>query len=302
MKKSEIKNILVPVDFSETSEIALTEAVKLASLLKANIFLIHVIEYLNEFNGYFYSVVPEMQTSLPHLLEFEKTVDKKMEEKKTEINKKYGITPDVFIASGQVHSEIIRFSEKKKIDLIVMGTHGVSGYKELFIGSNAQRVVTLSDIPVLTIQKEISKTGFKNILIPIDNALHSREKVNMALLIAEVFGSTIHIIGLPDSEEELDVNKIKIKLESVEKIISNDKLLYKTTIVHGKNLAMDALSYADENNCDLIVINTGHESKLTGIFLGAFAQQLVNHSKIPVLSIKHKEGYFIIETPGFGIS
>ncbi len=302
MKKSEIKNILVPVDFSETSEIALTEAVKLASLLKANLFLIHVVEYLNEFNGYFYSVVPEIQTSIPLLLEFEKTVGKKMEEKKTEINKKFGITPEVFITSGQVHSEIIRFSENKKIDLIVMGTHGVSGYKELFIGSNAQRVVTLSDIPVLTIQKEINKTGFKNILIPIDNALHSREKVNMALLIAELFGSTIHIIGLPDSEKELDLNKITIKLESVEKIINNDKLSYKTTIVHGKNLAKDALKYANENNCDLIVINTGHESKLTGIFLGAFAQQIVNHSKIPVLSIKHKEGYFSIETPGFGIS
>jgi len=301
MEKSKIKNILVPVDFSNTSEIALTEAIKLAGLFKATIFLIHVVEYLNEFNGYFYSVVPELQTSIPLLLEFEKTVEKKMEDMKERIQKKYGIKVEVIVTSGQVHSEIIRFSENKKIDLIVMGTHGVSGYKELFIGSNAQRVVTLSDAPVLTIQKE-RENGFKNILIPIDNALHSREKVNMALLIAEVFGSTIHIIGLPDSEEELDVNKINIKLESVEKIISNDKLSYKTTIVHGKNLAKDALDYADKNNCDLIVINTGHESKLTGIFLGTFAQQLVNHSKIPVLSIKHKEGYFTIETPGFGIS
>jgi len=302
MEKYKIENILVPVDFSDTSEIALTEAIKLAGLFKATVFLLHVVEYLNEFNGYFYSVVPELQTSIPLLLEFEQTVEKRMQETKERILKKYGVKVEVTVTSGQVHSEIISFSENKKIDLIVMGTHGVSGYKELFIGSNAQRVVTLSDVPVLTIQKEISETGFKNILIPIDNALHSREKVNMALLIAEVFGSTIHIIGLPDSEEELDVNKINIKLKSVEKIIGNDKLSYKTTIVHGKNLAKDALDYADKNNCDLIVINTGHESKLTGIFLGAFAQQLVNHSKIPVLSIKHKEGYFTIETPGFGIS
>jgi len=302
MEKSTIKNILVPLDFSDTSEIALTEAIKLAGLFKANVFLIHVVEYLNEFNGYFYSVVPEIQTSIPLLLEFEQTVEKKMEETKERIQKKYGIKVEVTVTSGQVHSEIIRFSEKEKVDLIIMGTHGVSGYKELFMGSNAQRVVTLSDVPVLTIQNEINKTGFKNILIPIDNSLHSREKVNMALLIADIFGSTIHIIGLPDSEEELDLNKITIKLESVEKIISSDKLPYKTTIVHGKNLAMDAIKYADENNCDLIVINTGHESKLTGIFLGAFAQQIVNHSKIPVLSIKHKEGYLTIETPGFGIS
>jgi len=302
MKKSEIKNILVPVDFSDTSEIALNEAIKLTGLFKAELFLIHVVEYLNEFNGYFYSVVPEIQTDLPQLLAFEKTVELKIEEKKKEIYKKYGIQAEVYVANGQVHSEIIQFSEKKKIDLIVMGTHGVSGYKELFLGSNAQRIVTLSDIPVLTIQKKISEAGFKNILIPIDNTLHSREKVNIALLIGNLSGAMMHIIGLPDSEEGVDINKIDIKLESVEKIMSSDKLPYKTTIVHGKNLAKDALEYADENNCDLIVINTGHESKLTGIFLGAFAQQIVNHSKIPVLSIKHKVGYLSIETPGFGIS
>ncbi len=112
MKKFEIKNILVPIDFSDNSELALTETIKLAGLFKANIFLVHVVEYLNEFNGYFYSVVPEMQTALPRLMEFEKTVEKKMEEKKTEIIKKFGIKPEVFIVSGQVYSEIIRFSKK----------------------------------------------------------------------------------------------------------------------------------------------------------------------------------------------
>jgi nucleotide-binding universal stress UspA family protein len=182
-----------------------------------------------------------------------------------------------------------------------MGTHGTSGFNELFLGSNAQRVVTLSDIPVLTMQSKLKHSGFKNILIPIDNSLHSREKVNMAILIADVYGAILHIIGLLDSDDIEVLNKINIKIESIKKIMSNDKLPYKTTIVHGKSLAKDAMKYAEENNCDLIVINTGHESKLTGIFLGAFAQQIVNHSKIPVLSIKHAEGYFSIETSGFGI-
>jgi nucleotide-binding universal stress UspA family protein len=59
--------------------------------------------------------------------------------------------------------------------------------------------------------------------------------------------------------------------------------------------------YATRSKCDLIVINTGHESKITGIFLGAFAQQIVNYSKIPVLSFKHSKGHLIIETPAYGI-
>ena len=297
MSKTKINKILIPVDFSETSEIVMAEAIMLAKLLKAEVHLIHVIE----FKGYYFAVIPETQTILPSYPELEKAVEKKMEELLEKIKNKFAISPEIFITSGNVDSEIINFSKEKKFDLIVMGTHGTSGFNELFLGSNAQRVVTLSDVPVLTMQSKLKHSGFKNILIPIDNSLHSREKVNMAMLIANVYGATLHIIGLPDSGDMEVLNKINIKIESVEKIIINDNLPHKTTIVHDKNLAEDALKYAEENNCDLIVINTGHESKLTGIFLGAFAQQIVNHSKIPVLSIKHAEGYLSIDTPGFGI-
>ena len=273
-------------------------AVKLAQLLKAELFFIHVIE----FNSYYFSIDPNMQVDLPSLLNMKKSVEKKMIVLQKKIKREFGIKPKVFIASGDIHSEIISYSQEKKIDLIIMGTHGTSGFDEFFIGSNAQRVVTLSEIPVLTMQKKSSKIGFKNILVPIDNALHSREKVNLAMIFADLFGAKIHLIGLPDSSEKQELNKFKIKLESVEKIISSDKLPYKTTIVQGENLAQAALNYATKNKCDLIVINTGHESKSTGIFLGAFAQQIVNHSKIPVLSFKHSEGHFIIETQGYGIS
>lgn len=298
MKKFKIKNILVPVDFSETSENAITVAITLAKLLKANVFFIHVIE----FKGYYFSVMPEMQTILPSHQDLEKAADKKTNEMSEKIRKKFGILPKVFIANGSVHSEIISYSKKEKIDLIIMGTHGISGYKDFFMGSNAQRVVTLSDIPILTMQKDSTKSKFKNILIPIDNSLHSREKVNMAMLIADLFDAKIHIIGLPGSKDKQELDELKIKLESVEKNVQSDKLPYKTSLVHGESLAQSALKYANENKCDLIVINTGHESKITGIFLGAFAQQIVNHSKVPVLSIKHTEGYYTIVTPAFGFN
>src|SRR5690606_8106070 len=115
------------------------------------------------------------------------------------------------------------------------------------------------------------------------------------------FGSKIHIIGLPDSIQKEDMNRFNVKIKSVERIIEEDGLSYTTTIVDEENLAQAALKYASKNACDLIVINTGHESKLTGIFLGAFAQQIVNHSTIPILSIKHLEDHFNIETPGFAV-
>ena len=87
----------------------------------------------------------------------------------------------------------------------------------------------------------------------------------------------------------------------MEGIIAGKELKFTTTIKVASNMAKTALAYAAENNCDLMVINTGHESEITGVFLGAFAQQIVNHSPIPVLSIKPLEGTFSTHTSGSAV-
>jgi len=298
MKTHEIKKILVPIDFSEISTNALNEAIILAGTLEAELYLIHVKEFMV---GYV-SVYSDLPQYLPSNIELSIIIENKMEEMKQNISKEFDIIPNIRIGEGEIYSEIIAFSESEKIDLIIMGTHGISGYKELFLGSNAQRVVSFSDIPVLTLQKPCKDIEFKNILIPIDNSTHSREKVNVTLQIAKLFGAKIHLLGLLDSDDEQEKSKFTTKMDAVEKNIIASKLDYIKSIVTGDNLAETTKKYATKNHCDLIAINTGHESRLTGIFLGLFAQQIVNHSKIPVLSFKHHSGQFMIETPGYGIS
>lgn len=294
MEKHEIKRILVPVDFSETSDTATTNAMMLAKLLKADVFLISVIEH----SWFHYAMLMETHATPIILPDIDSAVTKKMNKIVEKMSKKFGIKPHVYIATGHVYKEILSFSEDNKIDLIIMGTHGVSGYNEMFLGSTAQRIVHLSEVPVLTMRNKFNNPIFKNILIPIDNSMHSREKVNIAITFGHLFGATMHIIGLPDSKEKIELNKFHIKIKSVEEILSESKLPQKTTIVHGENLAKSAIDYATKNKCDLIVINTGHESEITGIFMGAFAQQMVNHTKIPVLSIKHSKSDYWSGTTG----
>ncbi|MEI8204546.1 MAG: universal stress protein [Bacteroidota bacterium] len=294
MKKNEIKRILVPVDFSETSSTATTNAMILSQLLKAEVYLICIIEN----NWHHYSRMIETQSSPPTKLDIENVIDKEMVLMQEKISKTFDIVPEIHIASGNIHTEIIKFSIKNEIDLIVMGTHGVSGYNELFIGSIAQRVISLSELPVLTMQKGCNKPRFKNILIPIDNSLHSREKVNLAIVFANIFDSKLHIVGLIDSDDPQELNKFNTKIKSVEEILSGSDLPKTTTIVHGKNLAKAAIDYAILNKCDLIIINSGHESAIPGVFMGAFAQQLVNCSSIPVLSIQHTPSHYRTGSPG----
>ncbi len=293
MQTNEIKKILVPFDFSKIAEVALDEAGALAVLFKAELFIIHVVEQSN----YSFLVPKELPPADTDANEFENVIRGNLEKVGENIKNKYKLNCHVHIATGHIHNSIMDYAKKMNVDLIVMGTHGARGYKEVFAGSNTQRLVDLSDIPVLTFLNNLSKTGFRNILIPIDNSTHSREKVNLAMEFARMYKAGLHILGLPDSDDEQDLNKFKVKIKSVESLVKNERLEYKTTIVHEKSLARAALNYASAQQCDLIVINTGHESKIPGMF----TQQIVNHSTIPVLNIRHTEESYSIETPGFGI-
>lgn len=297
MKKTLIRNILIPIDFSEASQRAIVEGARLANLLDAELYLMHVLET----HPQFYSRISSIDAMDFTPQDIRTVAENEMGKIRKYIERKFEIVAKLSISSGHIFSEIMHYSLRKGIDLIVMGAHGHSGYKEWLIGSNAQSVVTHSLIPVLTLQSSFHKSGFKRILLPIDNSIHSREKVGIATLIAELFDAEIHIIGLPDSREPVELNKFYTKIESVEDYIRADDLSYNTTILEGKNLATVAIDYATRKNCDLIVINSGHESRLTQIFLGAFAEHIVNHSKVPILSLKHSREFYTIETPGFGV-
>lgn len=299
MTKNDINNILIPIDFSKAAKFVIDEAMTLAKLVEAEVQLLYVKEFY-DYNPF--QTMPDSPMENPTAGEVKKRVVAALEEMKSEIANEYGITPKAHIAEGDVHEEIVEFAEKNNVDLIAMGTHGVSGYREMFVGSNAQRVVTLSDLPVLTVSIERNKPDFNNILIPIDDSLHSREKVNIAVMMASLYKAKVHIVGVFEPEEPNDINKFKIKLKSVEDIIKKHNLEMQTEIIESDSLAESTLEYAEKHKCDLIVINTGHESKITGIFLGLFAQQIVNHSKVPVLSLKHSPSHFSIVTPGFGVS
>ena len=167
-----------------------------------------------------------------------------------------------------------------------MGTHGTSGVVEFFAGSNTYKVVTESVCPVISVRAHSTSLGFKNIVLPIDDSMHSRQKVNHAVVLAKHFGSKLHILGLADSKDEGDLKKFEIKLEQIESYIHKCDLHSSRKIVNGENQAKAAIEFATAVNADLIVIMTDQDEKLTGRLMGSFAQQVVNHSVIPVMSIQ----------------
>lgn len=286
MKAFKIEKILIPIDFSETSLLAIEHAGFIAQVFKAELILLHVIEkYWEQFSV----IQPELMVPVPN--DFENAIEKKLEETAAAIRSKYGVKSTCITSEGHVFSEILAISKEHNVDLLVMGTHGTSGIMEFFIGSNTYKVVTQSECPVLSVQGHAKKIGFKDILLPIDDSAHSRQKVNHAIALAHHFASKIHIVGLPDSTDAADLKKFEIKLDQVEELVKKAGLTCSRKTMQGNNQARMTEEYAKTTNADLIVIMTDQDEDMTGRLMGTFAQQIINHSKIPVLSIQPIVGY-----------
>jgi nucleotide-binding universal stress UspA family protein len=169
-----------------------------------------------------------------------------------------------------------------------MGTHGVSGYQEFFLGSNSFRVVTASSIPVLTVQCHAHKVGFNNIVLPIDGSKNSREKVSHAAAIATAYDATVHIAGLITKKHRKKEPIFNVKIKQVEDFLNKKGIKHTRRIVHGKDLANMTIDVAKEVDACLTVIMTEQEGS-SGLFMGPFAQRIVNHSEVPILSVTPKK-------------
>jgi nucleotide-binding universal stress UspA family protein len=292
MSKFEIKNILTPTDFSETALLAIEHSAFMARLSKATLYLMHVIK-ITEFT---YTINNPMAVGT-NIEEIEKFSLQKLNEISMPLMLKYGINISVLVCKGNPAEEIEEAVINHNIDIVIMGTHGASGFNEYFIGSNAHKTIKKCHCPVLTVQVDSKKIGFHEIVLPIENTYHSLEKVNTTVDLAKLYAAKIHILGVQHLDDETSKKAFNMMLENVEKVITHAGLLFDATIVNGDNLAEQTLKYAEKSGADLIVVLTDHESELNDSLLGVLAKQMVNHSKIPVLSIKPKQGKYTPYSP-----
>ncbi len=257
--------------------LAIEHGAFLAQLFKADIVLVHVMEK----NWQPFNIVePEIQVKGSS--ELADKIEARLQEIGDDILKKYGVRCTTFSTSGNICGEIISLAKENNVDLIVMGTHGVSGFEEFFIGSNAYKVVTRAENPVISVQSHAKKMGFSNILVPLDGSDHSRQKVDYVMVLAKKYGAKVHILGLLDDENE---QKFDIKIDQVQHVVEKTGLTFTRKVIRVKNQAVQTVDYAESIGVDLIVIMTDQEEVFSGKFLGQYAQQIVNHSKVPVMSI-----------------
>jgi nucleotide-binding universal stress UspA family protein len=274
--------VLIPIDFSDQSLLALDQSPRLAKFYNARLTLLYVIDDGNALNK-----VLKMKTIEP---EVKKKIHEKLDELAATVSKKYGVEVNTVIAQGRVYDKILTQAEKIDAKLIIMGTNGAKkGLKKRFIGSNAFKVVRDAECPVITIKGQNIRKGCKNILLPIDLSKESREKVKNAIELGKLYGATIHVVSTLFVLDKASAAQLTIQVNHVKKFIEDAGVKCTTELVKAvkgkETLAESIIHYANKIDADLIILMTQQEGQRKPLFIGSTAQDIINNSDVPVMSI-----------------
>lgn len=194
---------------------------------------------------------------------------------------------NVILRKGKVYNEVANVARMLEADIVLAGTHGVSGFEQYWIGSNAYRIVTHAPCPVITVRGDYqaSKTT-QNILLPIDSTPETRQKLPFAARLASICGATIHLVAVYNSPISVIRHRVKTYTEEAVKFLKQQQIAYVLEELEAENLVSSVLDYANSSHADLICIMTEQGGTSGAMFLGPYAQQLINNALMPVLSLQ----------------
>jgi len=274
------KTILVGIDFSDCSINALEHALTIADKAEANVVMVWVNRPDNS---------KEIFTTEPEDLlgEVNRRFNQLIEKYKYGLEKG-SITH--MIRKGKVYQEIVKAADELDVFLIVIGTHGSSGFEEFWIGSNANRIVTATQRPIITIRGgvDINRT-LTRVVMPLDSTVESRQKVPLTALLAKYFDAEIHVLAMHTTIVDEVRARVSEYVKQVEYYLTENEVKFHTEEIEADNITDATIDYATRVNANLISITDEQETTTANLWLGPYAQQMVNHSPIPVLCVHAKD-------------
>lgn len=271
------KKIVVGVDFSDCSMNALEHAVNIARKAHAGITMVWAnhLDYSKEI----FSVEPDnLRTEVQK--RFEELIEKYRPQLATNTN------IDFRMKKGKVYKVICNVAKEVDAFLMIIGTHGSSGFEEFWIGSNANRIVSASRLPIITIRAGVdSNKDLTTIVMPLDSTKITRQKLPITALLAKYFDAEIHVLGVYTSTQNDVRYRIKNYVAQAEDYLKENGIRYRIVYLDAGNITDSVLDYAKKENANLISIMTEQETTTANLWLGPYAAQMVNHSPIPVLSV-----------------
>jgi nucleotide-binding universal stress UspA family protein len=274
-----MKKILVPTDFSEHAEYALKVAAQIAKKNNAEIILLHMLELPHQGGD----AGTGAGHDVPEIMLFKNRAIERLEDLMDE-DYLDGIEVSEVIQFEKAFDGVIKISKKNDIDFIVMGSHGASGFNEMFIGSNTEKVVRYSDVPVLVIKNDTDTFNADNFVFASDFSDEVKKPFEKMLQFAKAYDSHLNLvmINTPNSFKSTHV---------AEKIMSGfmknyDYPNHSTHIYNDVNIEKGILNFSNSKKADIIGMCTHGRTGFAHFFNGSISEDLVNHAVKPVITFK----------------
>ena len=272
-----MKKILVPTDFSQHAENALRVAAQIAKENNSEILLLHMLELPHQ------EIDLVGGSSIPEIMFFKKRAFSNLEKLVNEDFLK-GIKISEIVQFEKAFDGILEVSRKNKVNLIVMGSHGSSGFQELFIGSNTEKVVRTSEVPVLIIKNGMQEFKAGNLVFASDFSSEIKKPFQQLVEFADLFNSHLNLvmINTPNSFRPTHLAK-KIMNEFMDEFSNNN---YSLHVYSDSNIEKGILNFANSIDADLIGMCTHGRTGFARFFNGSVSEDLVNHAVRPVITFR----------------
>lgn len=273
-----MKKILVPCDFSEAFKNAYKFALDLAALSGGEILVLKVIDlpflYENAAGTEPYYVSP--MTILTEIIEDAKTDFETMQ-------LTYGTTNSNVsfqVEKGSLTQSILRIIDEYAIDLVVMGTQGVSGMRELFIGSNTEKIVRKSPVPVFAIHEKLDITSIKNIVFPTNLDPSQSALIEKIKVLQNFFKATLHILYVSVPENLISDAEIMVSLKNFATFYQLEN--FTVNIRHSQIEQNGIIKFASIIPASIIAMATQGHTGVAHLLSGSIAEDVVNHAHEPI--------------------
>jgi nucleotide-binding universal stress UspA family protein len=270
-----MEKILVPCDFSEQAIHAFRLAIDIAHSSSAEVHVLHVIE-LPIMHDDVLTPLPSFDESL--LKELGERAEIKLAELKKESKQDIFVT--TIIEFGPIVSTITNYQETNNISLIVMGTKGISGIEEVFIGSTAEKVVRHAGCPVAVVKRRTAVSELRHIVFPNSLEKGQEDLMMHVKALQDVLKATLHIVWIDTSDKSDDHTLIKQQLEDFAKrFMLKD---YTINVFKANDRETGIINFTHWINASMIAMGTHARKGLSHFFKGSITEDVVNHVDCPI--------------------
>jgi nucleotide-binding universal stress UspA family protein len=253
--------ILIPIDFTKQSLLAVKQSYLLAKYTHSKLVLLHVYSKTGE----------ESYDALNKLT------------KQTE--QESGVPTEFMNVKGDIYEETDKVADEIKATLIIAGLESHMKFRNI-MGSSASKLIRKAPCPVITIRGHDHRDGCENILVPLDLSDETREKVDAAVQFAQYFGASIRILGVFDPKDAAYENKLLSYSHQVKTFIKSKGISCTNKSIPSDGIAETVVEYANKIEADLIMIMNKPALAVAEFFSGTDAQKIVDISNIPVMTVQ----------------